>query len=110
MRLESAGTLDLSLVREVFNESFSDYLVPMRLDDVAFRDHVDGNDVDLDCSQVAIEDRPAAVALIARRGAAGWVGAWARHRRTAGAVSASARWWRGSRPRAGGAAARCGSR
>jgi len=74
VRLESAGTLDLSLVREVFNESFSDYLVPMQLDDVAFRDHVEGNDIDLECSHVAIEDRPAAVALIARRGAAGWVG------------------------------------
>ena len=74
MRLEPASTLDLSLVRELFNEGFSDYPVPMRLGDSEFRDHVDGNDIDLDCSQVAIEDRPAALALIARRGAAGWVG------------------------------------
>jgi GNAT superfamily N-acetyltransferase len=73
VRLEPASTLDLSLVREAFNESFSDYLVPMHLEDGAFRGHVDSNDIDLDCSQVAIDDRPAAVALIARRGAAGWV-------------------------------------
>ena len=74
MRVEPASTLDLSLLRELFNEGFSEYLVPMELDDVAFRDHLNGNDIDLECSQVAIDDRPAALALIARRGAAGWVG------------------------------------
>ena len=73
MRIEPASTLDLSLIRELFNEGFSDYLVPMQLDESVFRDHVNGNDIDLDCSQVAIDDRPAALALIARRGAAGWV-------------------------------------
>ncbi len=77
MTVEPASTLDLTSLREVFNEGFSDYLVPLQLDEVAFRDHVDGNDIDLDCSQVAIDDRPAAVALIARRGAAGWVGGMA---------------------------------
>lgn len=75
MRLVPASTLDPSPLRELFNEGFSDYLVPMRLDDDAqFRDHVDGFDIDLDCSQVAIDDRPVALALIGRRGAAGWVG------------------------------------
>jgi ribosomal protein S18 acetylase RimI-like enzyme len=74
VRTQSASALDLSLVRELFNEGFSDYLVPLQLDEAAFRDHVDGNDIDLDCSQVATDDRPAAVALIALRGAAGWVG------------------------------------
>jgi GNAT superfamily N-acetyltransferase len=74
VRTQPASTLDLSLVRELFNEGFSDYLVPLQLDDAAFRDHIEGNDIDLECSQVAIDDRPAAVALIALRGAAGWVG------------------------------------
>ena len=74
MRVEPASTLDPSLVRELFNEGFSDYLVPLQLDEAAFRGHVAGNDIDLDSSRVAIEDRPAAVALIARRAAAGWVG------------------------------------
>ncbi len=77
MKVEPASTVELTRLREVFNEGFSDYLVPLQLDAVAFRDHVDGNDIDLDCSQVAIDDRPAAVALIARRGAAGWVGGMA---------------------------------
>ena len=74
MRIEPASTLDLSPLRELFNEGFSDYLLPLQLDDAAFRDHVDGNDIDLDCSRVVIEDRPAALALIARRGASAWVG------------------------------------
>ncbi len=72
--MQPASTLDRSQLRELFNEGFSEYLVPMQLDEVAFRDHLNGSDIDLDCSQVAIEDRPAALALIARRGAAGWVG------------------------------------
>lgn len=74
MRVEPASAFDLGELRELFNEGFSEYLVPMQLDDVAFRDHLNGNDVDLDCSRVAIADRPAALALIARRGAVGWVG------------------------------------
>ena len=74
MTVEPASTLDLTRLRALFNEGFSEYLVPMQLDDVAFRGHVNANDIDLDCSQVATEDRPAALALIARRGSAGWVG------------------------------------
>jgi hypothetical protein len=110
VRIEPARTLDLSPLRELFNEGFSDYLLPLQLDDGAFRDHVDGNHIDLDCSQVVIVDRPAALALIARRGASAWVGVWERHRRIAGAVSATARSQRGSRPPAGRAARRSGSR
>jgi hypothetical protein len=68
VRIEPASTLELSLLREVFNEGLSDYPVPLQLDDAAFRGHLDGNDIDLDCSHVAIDDGPAALALIGRRG------------------------------------------
>ena len=74
MRVEPACTLDRPLLRKLFNEGFSDYLVPMELSEAAFRDHVAANDIDLECSRVVIDDRPAALALIARRAAAGWVG------------------------------------
>jgi GNAT superfamily N-acetyltransferase len=74
VRVQPASALDLSLVRELFNEGFSEYLVPLQLDAAAFHAHLDGNDIDLDCSRVAIDDRPAALALIARRGPAAWVG------------------------------------
>ena len=95
VRVQPASTLDRSQLRELFNEGFSDYLVPMQLDEVAFRDHVDGNDIDLECSQVVIDDRPAAFALIARRGAAGWVGGMGTAPPIAAAAWASARSSRG---------------
>jgi len=74
VRLASASTLELTRLSALFNEGFSDYLLPLELSEPAFREHVAANDIDLDCSRVAIEDRPAAVALIARRGRAAWVG------------------------------------
>ena len=74
MRLASASTLEPARLSEVFNEGFSDYPVPLQLSEAAFRDHVAVNDIDLDCSRVAIEERPVALALIARRGTAAWVG------------------------------------
>jgi GNAT superfamily N-acetyltransferase len=74
VRVQPASAIELSLLRELFNEGFSEYLVPLQLDEAAFRGHLDGNDIDLDCSRVAIDDRPAALALIARRGPAAWVG------------------------------------
>ena len=74
MRVQPAALLGTSRLCELFNEGFSDYLVTMQLSEVAFRDHVGANDIDLDCSRVVIDDRPAAFALVARRGGAGWVG------------------------------------
>lgn len=74
MRLASASTLEFTRLSELFNEGFSDYLLPLELSEAAFREHVDANDIDLDCSRVAIEERPVALALIARRGKAAWVG------------------------------------
>ena len=38
------------------------------------REHIETNGIDLDCSRVVMEKQPAAFALIARRGEAGWVG------------------------------------
>jgi len=74
MRVQPAALLATSRLCDLFNESFSDYLVAMQLSEAAFRDHVDTNDIDLECSRIVIDDRPAAFALIARRGGAGWVG------------------------------------
>jgi GNAT superfamily N-acetyltransferase len=74
MRVQPAVLLGTSGLCELFNEGFSDYLVTLQLSETAFRDHVDTNDIDLECSRIVIEDRPAAFALIARRGGTGWVG------------------------------------
>lgn len=70
-----AATLELSTLAELFNAGYSDYLVPLRLDDATFGHHLVFNDIDLACSRVVLDDDTAvAVALIGRRGDAGWVG------------------------------------
>jgi GNAT superfamily N-acetyltransferase len=74
VRVLPADTLEPTALRELFNEGFSDYLVPMRMDAATFADHVRANDVDLACSRVMVDERPVAFALIARRGPAAWVG------------------------------------
>jgi len=74
VRVLPADSLEPPALRELFNEGFSDYLVPMRLDAAAFAEHVRVNDVDLACSRVLVDERPVAFALIARRGPAAWVG------------------------------------
>ncbi len=80
MTLVPASSLEPTALTDLFNAGYSDYVVPLRLDERAFRDHVSVNDIDLECSRVAIDDGPGGVggpasfALIGRRGEAGWVG------------------------------------
>jgi len=77
MRLIPASQLSEQALVELFNAGYSDYLLPMRLTTAAFAQHVAVNDIDLECSRVALDDEPAALALIARRDGAGWVGGMA---------------------------------
>ena len=81
-----ASELSDDALLDLFNAGYSDYLLPMRLTAVGFAEHVAANDIDLECSRVVLDDvdQPAALALIARRDGAGWVGGVAtvpRHRR-----------------------------
>ena len=43
--LAPAGSLPLTALTDLFNAGYSDYLVPLRLDEAAFRDHVTVNDI-----------------------------------------------------------------
>jgi ribosomal protein S18 acetylase RimI-like enzyme len=84
VQVAPARSLDLPQLHELFNLGFSDYLLPMHLSEAAFRDHLDANDIDLDCSQVVTDESPAALALIGRRATEAWVGGMGtapRHRR-----------------------------
>ena len=69
-----ASELPAPVLVDLFNAGYSDYLLPMRLTTDAFADHVAANDIDLECSRVALDDDPAALALIGRRDEAGWLG------------------------------------
>jgi ribosomal protein S18 acetylase RimI-like enzyme len=62
----------------VFNAGFSDYLVPLQLDEDTLRTHLRENDIDLGRSPVAVaEGGPVAFALVAIRGRDAWIGGMA---------------------------------
>ncbi len=77
MNLAPADTLGLAGLAELFNAGFSDYVLPMQLDEAALREHLEDNDIDLRGSRVVIADGPAAFALLGVRGADAWVGGMA---------------------------------
>jgi len=73
----SADTLGLAELAGLFNAGFSDYLLPMQLDEAALQEHVEANDIELRDSRVVVAARPAAFALLGVRGADAWVGGMA---------------------------------
>jgi ribosomal protein S18 acetylase RimI-like enzyme len=77
VNLVAADSLELTALAALFNEGFSDYVLPMQLDAAALRDHVEQNDIDPAASPVAVADRPVAFALLGRRGADAWIGGMA---------------------------------
>ena len=74
LHLVSAQSLSAGELVRVFNLGFSDYLVPMVMDDSALSDHIAYNDIDLACSRVAVDVEPVGFALAARRGTEAWIG------------------------------------
>jgi ribosomal protein S18 acetylase RimI-like enzyme len=70
----SAQSLDPAELVRVFNLGFSDYQVPMVMDEAGLADHVGCNDIDLGYSRVAIDVEPVGLALTARRGVEAWIG------------------------------------
>ncbi|HEY2868620.1 MAG TPA: GNAT family N-acetyltransferase [Gaiellales bacterium] len=77
MRVVPAAELGTAKLLEVFNAGFSDYLVPLRLDEATLRTHLHDNDIALDRSPVALAEEPAAFALLGVRGQDGWIGGMA---------------------------------
>jgi ribosomal protein S18 acetylase RimI-like enzyme len=74
LRLVSARSVDPAELLRVFNLGFSDYLLPMVMDEAGLADHIAGNDIDLACSRVAVDVEPVAFSLAARRGTEAWIG------------------------------------
>lgn len=77
MSLVFADTLAPSALAGLFNAGFSDYLVPLQLDEAALREHVRVHDIDLAASPVATEPDAAAFALLGVRGPDAWIGGMA---------------------------------
>jgi ribosomal protein S18 acetylase RimI-like enzyme len=75
VRLVPADSIDLGALVELFNEAYSDYFVPLRLDRDGLEFTVAICDIDLAASRVALAgDEPAAFAFLAVRGDEGWIG------------------------------------
>jgi ribosomal protein S18 acetylase RimI-like enzyme len=74
LHLVTARSLPLADLVRVFNLGFSDYLLPMQMDEAALADHIASNDIDLECSRVAVDVEPVGFALAARRGTEAWIG------------------------------------
>jgi GNAT superfamily N-acetyltransferase len=74
VEVQPASQLGVPALAELFNACYADYLVDLNLDEAAFRQHLDSNDIDLGGSRIAIDAAPVAIALIARRESSGWVG------------------------------------
>jgi ribosomal protein S18 acetylase RimI-like enzyme len=72
-----ADALAPAALADLFNAGFSDYLVPLQLDEAALREHVRVHDIDLAASPVAIAEDAAAFALLGVRGADAWIGGMA---------------------------------
>jgi ribosomal protein S18 acetylase RimI-like enzyme len=70
----AARTFDVPALTQLFNAGFSGYRFPMWLSGEAFCDHVAFYDIDLDSSQVVVDDSPVAFALVGRRRDTGWIG------------------------------------
>lgn len=85
MNVVTAAQLGRGELLEVFNAGFSDYLVPLQLDEGTLRTHLRENDIALDRSPVAVDGKPSAFALLGVRGPDAWIGGMATtpaHRRT----------------------------
>jgi GNAT superfamily N-acetyltransferase len=72
--LTTAQSLSGEAMRELFNQGFSDYLVPMHLDAAAFTRHLDINDIDLSISPVLVDEQPLSFALVGVRDDEAWIG------------------------------------
>jgi GNAT superfamily N-acetyltransferase len=74
VRLVPADSIELDALVALFNEAYSDYVVPMRLDRSGLEFTLGVCDVDLGASRVAVvADEPAAFALLGQRGDEGWI-------------------------------------
>jgi ribosomal-protein-alanine N-acetyltransferase len=76
VQLVPAAAVDLNGIVALFNDAYSDYVVPMRLDRSALEFTLDVCDIDLNASRVVLADDgdPEAFSVLALRGDEGWIG------------------------------------
>jgi ribosomal protein S18 acetylase RimI-like enzyme len=75
VRIEPASTRSLAELAAVFTAGYEGYVVPVAVDEAAFRLMAEAYDDDLDASQVAsLDGEPVGICKVSVRGRRGWVG------------------------------------
>ena len=76
MDVRQMDKVGIDSIVEVFNRGFSDYLIPVSMDDAILKDYVYVNDINLRDSFVVFDDggEPRAFTFTGVRGKKGWVG------------------------------------
>lgn len=75
LELVPASSFSFDELARAFTASFAGYVIPMNVDEPAFRRMVGLFDVDLDASRVAVRgDEPVGLVNVGLRGAAAWIG------------------------------------
>ncbi|MDG6221160.1 MAG: GNAT family N-acetyltransferase [Candidatus Thermoplasmatota archaeon] len=75
MNVKSLDGLSVAEVVDLFNQSFSDYIIPMKETETGFKARCQANSIDLANSFYAeVKGRPAGVVMLAHRDDEGWVG------------------------------------
>lgn len=74
VKLIPARRLTRPRLAALFNAAYTDYLMPVRLNQGSMHRYLADNDIDLTVSRVALASVPVAFALIGRRGREAWLG------------------------------------
>ncbi|HEU0053710.1 MAG TPA: GNAT family N-acetyltransferase, partial [Longimicrobium sp.] len=75
MEIVAASTLMLSELTRLWNAGYTDYFVPIQLDEARMRRHLACGPVDLSRSLVVMDGgTPVAFSFLATRGERGWIG------------------------------------
>ncbi|MBZ0301215.1 MAG: GNAT family N-acetyltransferase [Anaerolineae bacterium] len=75
IRIQPATHIAFDALVHVFNTGYAAYRVPVQLDALDLRHHIEQNDIDLDASQVALsENQPVGMVLLGIRQPCAWIG------------------------------------
>lgn len=75
LRLESASTLDMVTIADVFTRGYEGYIVPIKLNEDQIRSHIERYQIDLNLSRVAYyDDELVGIGFLGRRESSGWIG------------------------------------
>lgn len=75
LRLESASTLDMASIADIFTRGYEGYIVPVNLNEDQMRAHIERYHIDLSLSRIAyVDDELVGIGFLGKRELSGWIG------------------------------------